>query len=411
MQIRGAIPTVGLSDGVVTVRDGIFTEVEAGPADTSPPDSGAVLLPGLLDIHCHGGGGASFATLDAAEATAAAAHHAARGTTRVMASLVTAEPADLVRQVRVLAPLVADGTLLGIHLEGPFLSPARRGAHEPSLLRGPDPALLADLLDAARGASNGGASNGGASNGTNGGAGAEAGGGAIKVVTMAPELPGAAAAASLLRTAGVLVAYGHTDADYAEMAKALTGAHGGALVTHLGNAMPPLHHRAAGPIAAALVAAAADRASVELIADGVHVDTGFTALVFAAAAPGRVVLVTDAMAAAGMADGEYQLGPLAVTVSGGVARLAGPDGNGSIAGGTSSLIEVVAHAAAAPGVGLPVAARAASEAPARILGLAVPGPDGPGRGAIEVGMAADLVVTGPDLVVRRVMRAGRWLTS
>jgi N-acetylglucosamine-6-phosphate deacetylase len=408
MQIRGAIPTVGLPDGIVTVRDGMITEVAAGPADTPPPVSGDVLLPGLLDIHCHGGGGASFATVDAAEAAAAAAHHAARGTTGVMASLVTAEPADLVRQVRVLAPLVADGTLLGIHLEGPFLSPARRGAHEPSLLLAPDPALLADLLDAARGASNG----------ANGGAGTEACGGAIKMVTMAPELPGAVAAASLLRTAGVLVAYGHTDADYADMATALnganaaagTGATSGALVTHLGNAMPPLHHRAAGPIAAALVAAAADRASVELIADGVHVDAGFTALVFAAAAPGRVVLVTDAMAAAGMADGDYQLGPLAVTVSGGVARLAGPDGNGSIAGGTSSLIEVVAHAAAAPGVGLPAAALAASAAPARILGLAVPGADGPGRGTIEAGMAADLVVTGPDLVVRRVMRAGRWLT-
>jgi N-acetylglucosamine-6-phosphate deacetylase len=403
MQIRGAIPTVGLPDGIITVRDGMITDVAPGPADTTPPDPDAVLLPGLLDIHCHGGGGASFATVDPAEATAAAAHHAARGTTGVMASLVTAEPADLVRQVRALAPLVVAGVLLGIHLEGPFLSPARRGAHEPSLLRAPDPALLADLLDAARGAcggANGGADGPGAS--------------VIKVVTVAPELPGAAAAASLLRTAGVLVAYGHTDADYDTMAAALRGENGsgdeaGALVTHLGNAMPPLHHRAAGPVAAALAAAAADQASVELIADGVHVDAGFTALVFAAAAPGRVVLVTDAMAAAGMADGAYQLGPLAVTVSGGVARLAGPDGSGAIAGGTSSLIEVVAHAAAAPGVGLAAAARAASEAPARMLGLTVPGAHGPGRGAIEAGMAADLVVAGPDLSVRRVMRAGNWL--
>jgi N-acetylglucosamine-6-phosphate deacetylase len=398
MQIRGAIPTVGMSDGIVTVRDGMITEIEPGPADTTPRDSEAVLLPGLLDIHCHGGGGASFATVDPAEAKAAAAHHAARGSTGVMASLVTAEPADLVRQVRALAPLVAAGVLLGIHLEGPFLSPARRGAHEPSLLRSPDPALLADLLDAACCAAGG----------ADAGPGASAIKGAIKVVTMAPELPGAAAVASLLRTAGVLVAYGHTDADYDTMAAALRGENG-ALVTHLGNAMPSLHHRAAGPLAAALVAAAAGQASVELVADGVHVDAGFTALVFAAAAPGRVVLVTDAMAAAGMPDGSYQLGPLAVTVAGGVARLAGPDGSGAIAGGTSSLIEVVAHAAAAPGVGLPAAARAASEAPAMMLGLTADGARGPRRGAIETGMAADLVVTGPDLSVRRVMRDGEWL--
>jgi N-acetylglucosamine-6-phosphate deacetylase len=395
MEIRGAVPTAGLTDGVVTVEDGAVASVAAadapGPsgAPAAPGAPGTVILPGLLDIHCHGGGGHSFATADPAEALAAADYHAAAGTTGVIASLVSAAPEELLRQVRTLAPLVAGGQLLGIHLEGPFLAPARRGAHAPWLLRDPDPALVADLLEAA--------------------------GGAIKIVTMAPERPGAAPVAAMLRAAGVLVAYGHTDAGYDCMARALAGASGDGLVTHLGNAMPALHHRAAGPVAAALAAAAGDEASVELIADGVHVDAGFIRLVFAAAAPGRVVLVTDATAAAGMADGDYVLGPLRVTVSGGVARLTaegeaaeggagegGAGGGGAIAGGTSTLLRVVTTARAA-GVPLADAVRAASTAPARVLRLSA------SRGALAPGMVADLVVTGENLGLRRVMRAGRWL--
>jgi N-acetylglucosamine-6-phosphate deacetylase len=398
MELRGAIPTAGLADGIVTIDSGVITGLAAAAGGAAPPASGDVILPGLIDIHCHGGGGHSFATFSADEARAAAAFHAARGTTGVVASLVTAAPADLLGQVRTLVPLVADGTLLGIHLEGPFLSAARRGAHAASLLRDPDESLVAALLSAAAGA--------------------------LKIVTIAPERAGATALASMLREAGVTVAFGHTDTDYAGMAAALTaaaGVRGGALVTHLGNAMPPLHHRGAGPVAAALVAAAADSAWVELIADGVHVDDGFTRLVFAAAAPGRVVLVTDAMAAAGMPDGAYTLGPLLVTVSGGVARLTGLDdtgdggdggdgggadrsadrGGGSIAGGTRTLLEVVATAVAS-GVPLADAVLAASESPARVLGLS-------SRGTLGPGMAADLVVADPRLRVRRVLRAGRWL--
>jgi len=397
MEIRGAVPTAGLTDGVVTVQDGVVASVAAAgtPGLSGAPGApGTVILPGLLDIHCHGGGGHSFATTDPAEALAVAAYHAAAGTTGVIASLVSAAPEELLRQVSTLAPLVAAGQLLGIHLEGPFLAPARRGAHAPWLLRDPDPALVADLLEAA--------------------------GGAIKIVTVAPERPGAAPVAAMLRAADVVVAYGHTDAGYDCMARALAGASGDGLVTHLGNAMPALHHRAAGPVAAALAAAAGDAASVELIADGVHVDAGFTRLVFAAAAPGRVVLVTDATAAAGMADGDYVLGPLRVTVSGGVARLTaegeaaegeaaeggagegGAGGGSAIAGGTSTLLRVVATARAA-GVPLADAARAASAAPARVLGLSA------SRGALAPGMVADLVVTGENLGLRRVMRAGRWL--
>lgn len=379
MRIRGVIPSAGLADGIVTIESGVITGIARTPGGATPPESGDVILPGLIDLHCHGGGGHGFATLSAGEARAAAAFHASRGTTGVVASLVTAAPADLLGQVRTLAPLVADGTLLGIHLEGPFLSPARCGAHAPSLLRDPDESLVAALLSAAAGA--------------------------LKIVTIAPERAGAAVIAAMLRDAGVTVALGHTDTDYAGMTAALAWS-AGALVTHLGNAMAPLHHRSAGPVAAALVAAAAGSARVELIADGVHVDAGFTRLVFAASAPGAVVLVTDAMAAAGMADGAYRLGPLPVAVTGGVARLAGPDGGagGIIAGGTRTLLEVVATAVAS-GVELADAVAAASETPARVLGLAS------ARGRLAPGLAADLVVTGPDLAVRRVLRAGRWLSG
>lgn len=393
MQIRGKIPTAGLADGVVTVADDVITSVEAAdpagaPATPGTPGvlDGDVILPGLIDIHCHGGGGHGFSTTDPAEALAAAAHHAARGTTGIIASLVTAAPADMVAQVRALAPLVASGDLLGIHLEGPFLSRTRCGAQSPEYIRDPDLALAADLLAAAGGA-----------------------GGAIKVVTLAPERPGASEVAALLRSAGVVVALGHTDSSYPEMADGLAAIGESALVTHLANGMPPLHHRSAGPVAAALVAAAADAASVELIADGVHVDAGFTRLVFATAAPGRVVLITDAMAAAGMADGRYDLGPRKVRVSGGVARLESQDG--ALAGGTSSLVEVVATAHAS-GIPLAEAALAASAAPARVLGLgqAPRGAGGtPAPGTLTTGARADLVVTDGRLRVQRVLRAGHWI--
>ncbi|HSZ38445.1 MAG TPA: N-acetylglucosamine-6-phosphate deacetylase [Trebonia sp.] len=382
MQIRGKIPTAGLADGVVTVTDDVITSVEAAGTtdlgDAGKTPGGEFILPGFIDLHCHGGGGHGFSTTDPAEALAVAAHHAARGTTGIIASLVTAAPADMIAQVRALAPLVASGDLLGIHLEGPFLSSARCGAQAPEFIRDPDPALAADLLDAA--------------------------GGAIKIVTLAPERPMAREVASLFRSAGVVVALGHTDSSFGQMTAGLATVGESALVTHLANGMPPLHHRSAGPVAAALVAAAEDAASVELIADGVHVDEGFTRLVFATAAPGRVVLITDAMAAAGMSDGLYELGPQRVRVADGVARL--ESHGGALAGGTSSLVQVVATAHAA-GVPLADAARAASSAPARVLalgaGLEVP------AGTLAVGARADLVVTDDRLRVRRVLRAGRWI--
>ncbi len=387
--VRGRLvtPYAEVTDGVVAIADGTISfagAVAEWARDhdvTALPESVGTVLPGLVDIHCHGGGGSTVTTTRADEARAVAAHHARSGSTSLVASLVTAPPDVLLDQVRALAPLVAAGELVGLHLEGPFLSHARCGAQAPEFLTEPDPDLIDALLAAAAGA--------------------------IKVMTLAPELPGAAAAMTRLRAAGVTVALGHSDASYAVFRAALRALDGEGLVTHLGNGMPTFHHRAVGPVGASLTEAAMGRASVEVIGDGMHVDDGFVALVFAAAARDSVVLVTDAMAAAGMPDGEYELGSQRVHVREGLARL-GADGEvdgapASIAGGTSHLVEVVGCAVRQAGVPLVDAVRAASQTPARILGQAGE------RGALLPGRVADLLVVDERLRPVRVMQRGEWL--
>ncbi len=388
--VRGRLvtPVAEISDGVVAVEAPTISFVgtvdewtRAHPRVAVPESVGGTVLPGLVDLHCHGGGGKTMTTTDVAEARAVVAHHALRGSTSLVASLVTASPEVLLDQVRALAPLVTIGELCGLHLEGPFLSRARCGAQAPEFLLEPDLDLVEGLLSAADGA--------------------------LKVMTMAPELPGAGEVATRLRAAGVTVALGHSDASYQVFRSALQGLDGDGLVTHLGNGMPAFHHRAVGPVGAALAEVAAGRAAVELIGDGVHVDEGFVALVFAAAAPDCVVLVTDAMAAAGMPDGDYVLGSQRVTVRGGEARLNAASQSdvaaSTIAGGTSHLLEVVARAVHRSGVPLVDAVRAASQTPARILGVAHE------RGALMPGGAADLLVTDAELRPVRVMRRGAWL--
>ncbi|NUS44466.1 MAG: amidohydrolase family protein [Mycobacteriaceae bacterium] len=378
--LRGRIVTTTgeLPDGVVTVAGARIASVlpysEWGVAHPTaePPEPCPILLPGMVDIHNHGGGGHSFATTDPAEAGQAAAHHHAHGTTTLVASLVTAEPDTMLAQVRALRTLVEHHVIAGIHCEGPFLAATRCGAHNPRLLREPDPAYARLLIDAA--------------------------GGALRMVTMAPELPGFADTAAALRAAGVRVALGHSAADYADFAAALHPLGPAGVVTHLANGMPPLHHRAPGPVAAALLAASRGDVTIELIADGVHLDTRFAAMVFAAA-PRSVALVTDAMAAAGMGDGTYRLGPETVVVCDGVART----GTGSLAGGTGHQIDLVAKMWRDGGVPLVDAVRAATATPAAALGLT-------DVGELRAGRYADLIVTDHRLHPIRVLRRGVWLT-
>ena len=379
-EVRGRIvcPDKIIDDGVVCVVDDRIAEVlsfdewRAAHTERPVPESSGLILPGLVDIHCHGGGGHAFTTTDVAEARGAAAHHHAHGTTTMLASLVTAPAAVLVDQVAALTGLVSDGTLGGIHAEGPFLSGARCGAQDPRYLIPPDIGLTRKLI--------------------------EASGGSLRMMTVAPELDGSKDVVAALTEAGVTVAVGHSDASYSDFRAALADPSGASVVTHLANGMPPVHHRDAGPVAAALVASAAGEAFVELIADGVHIDSGFAALVFATA-PERVALITDAMAAAGMPDGTYQLGPQQVSVVDGVARTSG----GAIAGGTSVLIDIVRRCVVESKVSLVQAVRAASLTPAAAVGLDSV------CGALRPGLFADVIVADDELRVRRVLRRGQWI--
>ena len=330
---------------------------------------GGYVVPGFVDMHVHGGGGAAYTTGDPEEARAAAAFHRTHGTTTTVASLVTAEIDDIERALRALAPLVHEGVLAGVHLEGPYLSPEHPGAHDPALLRAPDAAELDRLL--------------------------RAGAGTVRMVTVAPERPGALELVRRTVAAGALAAIGHTAATYAQARAAFDA--GARVATHLFNAMRALHHREPGPVVAALED---ERVTIELINDGVHLHDAAAALAFTRAGAARTALITDAMAAAGMADGAYRLGGLEVRVRDGVARLAKGD---SIAGSTLTLDVALRRAVRDLGLPIAAAARAAATTPARALGL------GDRTGALENGKDADLVVLGDDLAVRAVMAGGEWL--
>jgi N-acetylglucosamine-6-phosphate deacetylase len=341
---------------------------------------GEWVLPGFIDIHVHGGGGASFTEGSAGDARRAAEFHLRQGSTSLVASLVTAPLAELEARLAVLAGLAEEGVVAGLHLEGPFLSAARCGAQDPRHMLAPDVAAFERLRAAAAGR--------------------------LRVITLAPELPGATGLIKAAVRAGVTVAVGHTDAT-AEITSAAVDA-GATHGTHLFNGMRPLHHREPGPAGALLDR---DEVTCEVIADGVHLHDITIRLAARAAGRDRLVLVTDAMAAAGMPDGSYRLGSVEVTVAGGVARLTQgraqegrTQGQGAIAGSTATMASVVRHAIAA---GLPVTevAAAASSTPARVLGIA-------GRtGALRPGLAADLVVCDDDFRLRAVMRRGRWLNG
>ncbi len=377
--IRGKViaASTAVDDAAITIRGHRIETVQpfvhwraAHPELAAPPFSGTI-LPGLVDIHNHGGFGCRFDTVDGAHARTAAESHHASGSTTVVASVVAGPVATMAAQIAVLRELAEEGVLGGIHAEGPFLSAARCGAQDPRFLCDPDRASTDRILDA--------------------------GGAHLRVMTLAPERPGASAVAARLADHGVVVALGHTDADYSGFRDAAPPNGRGTLVTHLANGMPPLHHRAPGPVAAALVAAAAGAMVVELIGDGVHIDPGFAALVFATA-PGRVALVSDAIAAVGREDGTYQLGARPVTVRDGVARTA----DGTIAGGTYTLLQCVRWLVSECGISEREAVLAATATPAEALGLA-------DVGDLRPGGFADLVIADDDLRLRRVLRRGQWL--
>lgn len=371
--VRGRVltPAGVLVEAVVRVTGSTIERVDV--VETDPPTAtGQLILPGLVDIHCHGGGGATFQTAEPEDVEKAAAHHLAHGTTTVVASVVTDATATMIEAISCLADAVDRGTVAAIHLEGPFLSAQRCGAQDPAHLRSPDVGLARELLDAGRGH--------------------------VAMMTIAPELPGADDVLELCHLRRVRVAMGHTSADGATVRSAVTRA-GEPVFTHLFNGMPPIHHRDPGPAMAALVAGRAGQAYLELIADGTHLSDEMVSAVFALVGGDRVALVTDAMAAAGMPDGDFVLGPQRVSVRDGVATLTDGD---SLAGGTSRLLDIVRRQVDA-GLRLGSVVRAASQTPADVLRR------GTNVGGLVPGRRADLVVTDAGLVPQRVMRAGEWV--
>ncbi|MDQ2813183.1 MAG: N-acetylglucosamine-6-phosphate deacetylase [Actinomycetota bacterium] len=378
---RVVTPDGVLSPGWIALAGNLIDAVGSGqppaPGSRGVPVTdlrGSWVLPGFVDMHVHGGGGASFTEGSGEDARRAAEFHRGHGTTTIVASLVTASVAELEARAAMLAVLAGQGILAGLHLEGPFLSATRCGAQDPRHMIVPDLAVFERLRTAAAGH--------------------------LRVITIAPELPGAAGLIKAAARAGVTAAIGHTDAT-AEVASAAVDL-GAAHATHLFNGMRPLRHREPGAAGALL-----DRAEVtcEVIADGVHLHPAVIRLAARAAGPGRLVLVTDAMAAAGMPDGDYRLGSLRVNVAGAVARLADGAGTaGAIAGSTATMADVVRQAVAA-GLPVPDVAAAASTTPARVLGL------GDRVGALRPGLRADLVVCDDHFRLSAVMAGGQWLGS
>jgi N-acetylglucosamine-6-phosphate deacetylase len=365
-----------LDEGWLTVRDDVIERVGTGsPERDHNPDApvldlaGAWVLPGFVDIHCHGGGGAAYTERDPERLATAVVAHRRHGTTTTMASLVSGPIPTLVDQISALRELVRDGLFAGIHLEGPFISAARCGAHDPSVLRAPDRHSVDTLL--------------------------AAGQGMIKMVTLAPELDGAIDAVHRFTDAGVIVAVGHTDATLAQVLPAVDA--GATVATHLFNGMRPLHHREPGPIGALLDD---ERVTVELICDLVHLHPTVVRMAARHAGAGRTVLVTDAMAAAGVGDGVYEVGALRVTVRDGVPTL---DGGGALAASTLTLDAAVRNFVRGCGMTMVEAAAAVSGQPAALLGQQG------SIGTVAPGAKADLVLLDEGLHTTGVMHRGTWV--
>ncbi|WP_414637485.1 N-acetylglucosamine-6-phosphate deacetylase [Amycolatopsis sp.] len=366
-----ALPEGLVDDGWLSVSGARISGVGTGtpPSGTTVELHGALVVPGFIDSHCHGGGGGSFSSGDPKEILRAIHAHRRHGTTTMLASLVSEPIRSLVSQQSALRELVEEGELAGIHLEGPFIAAARCGAHDPAVLLEPDTAAVDALLRAGRGA--------------------------VRMVTLAPELAGGVRAVRQLTEAGVIAAIGHTDGTEEQIRPAIDA--GATVGTHLFNGMRPLHHREPGPIGALLDD---ERVTVELICDLVHVHPTVLRLAATYAGRGRTLLITDAMSATDAADGRYHLGRLEVDVRDGVATVAE---TGALAGSTLTMDVAFRNLVHGAGMTVPDAVRATSGRPAELLGLTEQ------TGSLEAGLAADLVVLDDDLRPLRVLRRGEWV--
>ena len=336
----------------IEVSENLIRSINSGVHPAPDQFIDGTVIPGFVDIHCHGGGGKYFSALTPGEIHSVIETHRGHGTTSLFASLVT-EPIDvLTTQIERLKPFVESGQIAGIHLEGPYLSHARCGAHDPALLVHPELSEIKELLAVADGA--------------------------LSMITIAPELPGAIAAITHLTAAGVTVALGHTDGDFGNAAAGTNA--GATVITHFMNAMD----KGLNDSSFASFVIADERLTVELILDGHHVPYK-TAKEIYAAIGNRLIFVTDAMAAAGATDGNYTIGKMPVIVKEGVARL---ESNGALAGSTLTMDAVFLNAINQLDLSITEAVAATSTRAAKAMGLN-------DRGEIAVGKRADLLSYNP----------------
>jgi N-acetylglucosamine-6-phosphate deacetylase len=358
--------------GYVTMAGGLIRAAGQGDPPRAPdialPDG--VLLPGFVDLQVNGYFGEEFLIAGADGWARVTARLPQTGTTAFLPTFITAPPGVLTAGLRAAAALIPDlspagARVLGVHVEGPFISPRWKGAHNEAWITDPSADAVAELIDAGRGA--------------------------LRLVTLAPERPGGMAAVTALTQAGVLVSVGHSDATARQVAEA--AGHGARMVTHLFNAQRPMHHREPGVAGQALTD---DRLTSGLIADMHHVSPQVCVLAFRAA-PGRICAVTDAAACAGMPPGSYKLGgePIELPPGDGEPPVRG---DGTLAGSGLRMDAAVGNLVAA-GIGLVEAVSAATRVPADLIGR-------PDLGRIAPGAAADLAWLGDDMRTRATWIGG-----
>jgi N-acetylglucosamine-6-phosphate deacetylase len=356
----------------VVVEEGKITHVGSG----DPCSTGRVLdygdrfvTPGFIDVHVHGGGGHDVMDASIKGLSGLSRFLAAGGVTSFLATAYSASQDDMLAATKTVARAVEEGSegseILGLHLEGPYVNPKMAGAQSVAHIRPPSIDELEEVYIAADRA--------------------------LRVVTLAPEMEGAIEAVEWLRSKGVVPSAGHTDATHAEMMAAVEA--GLSHTAHLFNRMRPLRHREPGAVGVAL---ADDRVSVELIADGVHLHPSTLRLAARAKGPGRTALVSDAVSAAGLPDGEHRLGAEKVLVKGGRSHLE----SGALAGSTIRLCDAVRYAVETVGFPVTEAIEMASSTPARIIGVV------DRKGRLAPGMDADLTVLGRDYAVLLTMVGG-----
>jgi N-acetylglucosamine-6-phosphate deacetylase len=371
-------PSAQIPDAGILIRDGVIELIAPRQGMSAPPDTQEIsattltAVPGFLDIHIHGAGGHDV--MEGSEEALAAVTRtvASHGTTSILATTVTASLDDTYRSVEGITRYIKQqhttdeprAEVLGLHFEGPFLSPERRGVHPAEFLLLPSAEVLEKLLQASAGNA--------------------------RILTLAPELLGAAPCIEAARSAGLVVAMGHTDATYEQARAAI--ARGVHHAVHVYNAMRPFSHRDSGVLGAVLTS---PEVTAEMIADGVHVEEAAMRLLLQAKGPGCVILVSDGISATGMPDGAYILGKFQVQVAGGVVR----NSEGKLAGSTLTLDRALRNIVGL-GIPMPAALGMLTTNPARLLGIEFK------KGALRFGADADIVLLDEALQVSNVWVRG-----